>query len=560
VLIVNTNWKAVAINPSTPVNFPASMTVSNLFIEGSTNTENTLLLNNFGTNVPLTVLNSVLLQNNAQLLNFNSGLVLQGPAEITNSDIILDGGFIRATNQGMTLSGSQFYVSNGVFEASSVALGFPVPSRLNQYGGSVKIANVGLGTYVSGTNDNGISLYGGMLELPGGMYMVDGRPGLSYFQSGGTNYCGDITMEPAYGGGNPGFTLNGGLMADSSILVYGGPTITQNGGTHIITNTLSLDGESVHGETSILSTYNLNGGTLYAGSVSLNANNGPGLYNQSNGIAYVGEFLGSSEPYESYWGAEANLAGGTLACSNLDMLDSGTLTQTGGALVVSNTLTIAGFIAPGPKIYSKYYFTNGTLSASNINIGGNWIIGDSAGTNRIVNAGTCTLSNSLAIGNAVEQLGHFILAGTSTIDLSGNASRLSFANSSVQSWNSGATLVISDWNGNNSGGGAEQLKFGIDQSGLTAAQLNQIRFRISTNLYFAKILNTGEIVPDQLATPPLGFSQQGNQLILNWLPGYKLQTATDPAGPYPDVFMPFTTPPYTNAMDQPQQFFRIMPK
>ena len=560
VLIANTNWKAVAINPSTPGNYPASMTVSNLFIEGSTNTQNSLLLNNFGTNVPLTVLNSVLLQNNAQLLNFNSGLVLQGPAEITNSDIILDGGFIRATNQGMTLSGSQFYVSNGVFEASSVSLGFPVPSRLNQYGGFVKIADVGLGSYVSGTNDNGISLYGGMLELPGGMSMYGEGTGLSYFQAGGTNYTTQITIEPDYAGGNPGFTLNGGLLADASITILAGPVINQNGGTHVVTNSISLNGESIHGETSLAATYNLNGGTLSVGLLSLNSSMGPGVFNQSNGIAYVGEFLGAGEPYESYWSAALNLSGGTFVCSNLDMLDSGTLTQTGGALVVSNTLTIASFIAPGPKIYSKYYFTDGTLSASNINIGGKWIIGDSAGTNRIVNAGTCTLSNSLAIGNAAEQLGHFILAGTSTIDLSGNASRLSFANSSVQSWNSGATLVISDWNGNNSGGGAELLKFGIDQSGLTAAQLNQIRFRISTNLYSAKILNTGEIVPDQLVTAPLGFSQQGNRLILNWLPGYKLQTATDPAGPYQDVFMPFTTPSYTNAMDQPQQFFRIMPR
>src|SRR6059036_1130274 len=52
VMITNSGWKAVAINPSTPVNFPASMTVSNLTIRGATNTENVLLLNYFGTAVP----------------------------------------------------------------------------------------------------------------------------------------------------------------------------------------------------------------------------------------------------------------------------------------------------------------------------------------------------------------------------------------------------------------------------------------------------------------------------------------------------------------------------
>lgn len=558
-VIANTNWKAVAINPSTPVNFPGSMTVSNLFIQGVTNTQNTLLLNNFGTNVPLTVLNALLLKDNSQIINLNSGLVIQEAAEITNSMIIQDGGFIRTTN-GMTISGSQLHITNGVFEAGSVGLGFPVASRLYQYGGSVKIGNVGLGTYASGgTNVNGISLYGGTLDLPGGMFMLGEQFGLSYLQAGGTNYTTQITIERDLGGAQPGFTLSGGLLADSGVLAYGGPTINQNGGTHVVTNTLSLAGETIHGLTPLPSTYNLNSGTLSAGSVTLNANNGPSVFNQSNGVAYVGEFLGSSEPYESYWHPVLTLSGGTLACSNLDMLSSGIITQTGGALVVSNTLTVAGFISPGPTIYSVYYLTNGTLSASNINIGGNWYIGDSAGTNRITNPGTCTLSNSLAIGNAVEQLGRFILSGTATIDLFGGASRLSFAGSSSETWAGGATLVITDWNGNPSGGGAERLKFGSDQSGLTFAQLAQIHFQLGTNSYTAKILNTGEVVPDQLVTPNLTFSQQGHNLVLSWPSGSKLQTATEPAGPFFDF--PEATSPYTNDMTgDPQRFFRIVPQ
>ena len=76
VLITNSLWKAVAINPSTPINFPGSMTVSNLTIRGAWDTENSLLLNYFGTAVPLTVLNGLTLQDGAQILNFNSGLVV----------------------------------------------------------------------------------------------------------------------------------------------------------------------------------------------------------------------------------------------------------------------------------------------------------------------------------------------------------------------------------------------------------------------------------------------------------------------------------------------------
>jgi hypothetical protein len=46
VMVTNSGWKAVAINPSAPVNFPASMTVSNLTIQGSTNTDGTVTAGN----------------------------------------------------------------------------------------------------------------------------------------------------------------------------------------------------------------------------------------------------------------------------------------------------------------------------------------------------------------------------------------------------------------------------------------------------------------------------------------------------------------------------------
>src|SRR6266566_1665072 len=48
VLITNSGWKAVAINPSTPINFQDSMTVGSLTIRGAWDTVNTLLLNYVG--------------------------------------------------------------------------------------------------------------------------------------------------------------------------------------------------------------------------------------------------------------------------------------------------------------------------------------------------------------------------------------------------------------------------------------------------------------------------------------------------------------------------------
>jgi len=154
-----------------------------------------------------------------------------------------------------------------------------------------------------------------------------------------------------------------------------------------------------------------------------------------------------------------------------------------------------------------------------------------------------------------------VLAGNATIDLSGSASQLSFANSSGEPWTGGATLVVTNWNGNPAGGGAEQLKFGSDQSGLTMAQLSQIRFGIGTNLYPAKILGTGEVVPNQGPTPALTFALQANELILSWPSGYTLQTATNSSGPYANVSGPgmqTVTSPYTNDITgDPQRFFRL---
>ena len=562
VVITNSVWKAVAINPSTPVNFPGSMTVSNLTVIGATNTENTLLLNSFGTAVPLTVLNGITLQDGAQILNFDSGLDVQsGTFMVTNSDIIQDGGFVRTTNASMNLNDSAYNLTNGVFEGGLVVLGYPVSAQFNQYGGSVLITNLEFGAGVMGSG-GAYALYGGELSLPNGLPLeAAGNSHSSYFQSGGTNRTTSIILEGGLFAVAPDFTLNGGLLADNDVSLladsFGSPTINQNGGTHLVTNVLYLAGD--RGTEIHPATYHFNGGTLSAGRINLDSSRGDALFIQTNGTAQAGEIQAHSSGNLMYYEymTRVALSNGTLSCSNLSSVDGGNIDQSSGVLVVSNLLSFTGYQVPGPTNYTRYTFNGGTLIASNINAGGDWIIGDSNGTNRISNPGTCSLSHQLQIGNAVEQLGRFILASNATIDLAGSASRLSFANSSGETWAGGATLVVADWNGNAAGGGAEQLKFGADQTGLTPAQLNQIQFRIGTNSYSAKILSTGEVVPNQLAVgPSVTYSHQGNNLVLSWPVGWTLQSATNALGRYSNV--PSATSPYTNDMTTgPQRFFRL---
>jgi hypothetical protein len=560
VMITNSGSKAVAINPSTPANFPGSMTVSNLTIQGSTNTVNTLLLNNFGTATPLTVLNGLTVSNNGQILNMNSGLVVQsGTINVTNSQINQDGGFILTTNTQMNLIDSVYNLTNGDFEGGSVAIGLPVSARFNQYGGTATITNLGLESQTAGTIQNGISLYGGTLNLPGGMFLAGGPGGLSYFQTGGTNLTTGVVLERGYGGATPTFTLNGGLLADSSVQILGGgpQILAQNGGSHVITNSLSIDGQMDVGAVEAPAIYQLNGGTLSAGTLELDADQGNSLFVQSNGTTSVGTVYAHSVGYYTENNTTVTLSGGTLTCLNFTIDDGGgQLNQSGGALVVSNLLAVGGSRNAGipNPIYGTYTFTGGALSASNINITGIFSIGDGS-TNRISNPGTFGLSYTLVISNAVEQLGRFILASNAVINLAGSASRLSFANSSGQAWSSGGMLLVSNWNGNPSGGGAEQLKFGTDQTGLTQSQLRQIEFSLGTNIYSAKILNTGEVVPNQAIAPPITYSTQGKNLILTWPSGYTLQTATNATGPYTNISG--ATSPYTNSMTDPRRFFRI---
>ena len=564
IFITNSGSKAVAINPATPTSFPGSMTVSNLTIRSATNSENVLLLNSFGTDVPLTVLNGLTLQDMAQIVNFSSGFVVQsGTMTVTNAQMMQDGGFIRTTNATMYLQNAEYDLTNGVFEAGTVNLGLPVFSRINQYGGAAVISHLffGRGAPFFGGGGN-YALYGGYLSLPNGLPVIsDGNSAASYFQAGGTNQTTSVVVNE----GGAQITLNGGVLADNNVSVQGGyygrASIEQNGGTHVITDGLSILG-GAHSATAVTpATYNLNGGTLSAGLIELAADAGDSVFVQSNGITSAGTVYAHSKGYYGSHNSIMTLAGGTLTCSNFTTVDGhGSLDQSGGALTVSNLLDFGGFRdlgAPGYSYYARYTFTGGTLSASNIDIYGDLIIGDGT-ANRITNPGYFSLSHTLQISNAVEQLGSFILSSNSTIDLAGTASKLSFANSSGQAWTGGAMLTVANWNGNPSGGGAEQLKFGTSQSGLTPAQLSQIQFRIgsSTNFSSAKILSTGEVVPNNVTTPSVALTQQANNLVLTWPSGWSLQSATNVPGPYLDI--PGATPPYTNnASSGPQRFFRL---
>jgi hypothetical protein len=74
VRISNPGSKAVAIQPGTPVAAPGTMTVQNLRLGGVAPGSNLLLLNYFGTSLPLRVLNDFQVDPAGRVLMLHSGL------------------------------------------------------------------------------------------------------------------------------------------------------------------------------------------------------------------------------------------------------------------------------------------------------------------------------------------------------------------------------------------------------------------------------------------------------------------------------------------------------
>jgi len=561
IVITNDGFKAVAINPSTVQNFPASLTVHDLTIGNSLSGQNTLLLNFFNDEVPLRILDGLEIINGARLLDFSSGLAVEsGIVGVTNADFIQDGGTVQMTNATLFLSGGRYQLTNGVFQSGQVVL--DQSSTYNQYGGAATISDL-----FFAFDGGSYSLQGGTLDtiaLP----VVSYGHGIALFsQTGGTNRTLQLEVGTDLSGTAAQYTLAGGVILTSNLSVMAGGTscsFVQTGGINVITNQLYLLGIERHLADLRPGIYQMNGGTL---SVPVIAIDSYGSFVQSNGFTSVANTINLGEHGEFRW--HSDIAGGTLACHDVSSSGTGSdLNQTGGTFIVTNLLSFGGsVINPGGLSVARFTFSGGILYASNIAIATEWFIGPSAATFRIANPGYCRLSGVLQFDSTdpsltgfvtYENLGRFILASNAIINLPGDHGKLNFANSSAGTWNPSAILVISNWTGNASGGGNEQLRFGTDASGLTPAQLNQIRFRavFPPDFYSAKILSTGEVVPDQVIPPSLATSRQGNNFVLTWPAGWSLQTATNVLGPYVDVSG--ATSPFTNDISaDPQRFFRL---
>ena len=588
IMITNTGFKAVGVSFATTLNFPASLTVSNLTISAPTNAATTLLLNYSGTTVPLHVLNNCTIASNATLMNLHSGFKAGG-FTLEGGQFVQEDGISWVTNG--FVNGGTVSFTNATVTFAGLNLGAPLRNYgviFNQSGGSTMCSGLSIrqGTF---------NLYGGIFS--GAQVVGDGGNGVLN-QYAGTNRGSIILGQGSlFGyGGSGTYRLSGGRLEATSLrLASSGPpssgNFSQSGG--VVTNDLLQVGADNNRD--VESIYALTHGTLISGSVSvrhghLNQFGGEHIVNGPLSVAGYFEDYGSG----TYFGG-GNLSGGSLTCEGLYLSLFGAFNQTGGtnrirgvldvnttsyalnggALVVSSTIVHPGRLIASdafvPTTFSQsgglhqvgvlscaggYTLSGGTLVADGIALDGTLTAGSGPAA-VIVNTGSFRLNGVLRLLNCTQALATVVLAGNAHIDLATGGTRLTFSNSSANTRSNGAVLTISNWNGSVSGGGVDRVFFGSSSGGLTQAQLKQIKFinpaGLPSGSYFAGISSSGEILPTP--NPTLAFARAGARLVLNWPPPAVLQSATNLPGPFVDV--PSALSPYTNFPGLPRQFFRL---
>jgi hypothetical protein len=571
--IMNNGYKAVNIDGATVSGFASSLTVGSLEVGAPANGLSTLLLNYAGLSTPLKVLNSCLIQTNGTLLNLSSSFEVDGA---NGGTLTIDGGTFTQQG-GLTVVTPPVQVLNGTLNATNatmnlgplhVGTGYPQSGAVNQSGGTILSSAITLdeGTYSLLNN--------GTLYALNGISLVNAA---RFVQTSGTNY-GDVQLAP---GSSSSYLMTGGLLHGTNIYAVTFGTFNQNGGTVEVQN-LSAQGSTPY---QYFPCYVLATGKLHCATMSIGGNNG--MFRQVGGTLFLpnGLNLLNASGHGAF-----ELHGGNASMPSLVVSNGGDYVQYGGTNQVAGDITVYSRglsiyggrlssvntgIAEGGLIYQdrgyqgmatneisgvlsilgSYALVEGGLSVNGIYLRGNLTISflDYQGVPTpavLNNTGLINFGGALYVSSSQSSMGQLGLSANGTISLDTHPLTLRFADSHALNWDLSSTLTIEGWNGSYSGNGSHQLYFGSSAAGLTSQQLARIKFSISGGLYSARILATGEVVPEILAA-----SRSGKMLTLTWGPGWTLQSSTNAAGPYQDV--PGATSPRTISMDKSREFFRL---
>ncbi len=558
--IKNEGYKAVNIDSATVSGYGSSLTVGSLEVGAPTNGLSTLLLNYYGLNMPLKILNYGVIWTNGTILNLGSSFEVDGNA---GEAFVLNGGTFTQVG-GLTVIKPTVELRNGAINATNATMNLGALNIGDPFTGSSGNVSQSGGTVLSGILNIDIGTY--TLLGDGTLYVLDGTTlrGSYFNQISGTNF-GNVRMIPGtyhfYNGhmrgddwyftGNGNFFQHGGRAEFATMEVYGGQggpnyqleagslgcgelditgIFRQYGGTLVLTNGLYMPG----------GIFDLVGGTVFMPSMVIS---NLGLFNHFGGTNIV---AGDVALYKT--GVLFN--NGRFSSANLGIGEGASLAQNSGSNEVSGVLSITG----------NYYLDSGVLSVNGVYLRGALSFGWQPGISRplFLNNGLINFGGTININVSQNSMGRLGLSTNGTINLQSSSLVVRFADSSALSWDLNSRLTIAGWNGSYSGNGANQIYFGSTGGGLTAGKLAQVRFLnpggSPPGYYNARILSNGEVVP--VGAPALQSLQSGNQLVLTWSGNYQLLTATNVPGPYQPVSG--AASPYTNDMRADRQRFFIL--
>ncbi len=426
-----------------------------------------------------TVTGGILAISNAQALGSTSAgttvglgasLSLSGGITVSGETITING--LGSNSQGALRNGSGDNTWAGaVLLGSGSDVGSGNAARIGSQSGTLTVSGViqngATGNVaIRNADSGGLVVLSGNNTYTGTTHIVVGALSVSSINSVETN-AGLGTVKSA-----------------SSNL--GAPTTVGNGTIHFATSAGA--GELIYTGTGETTDRVINmAGTSATGGAILTQSGG-GLLKFTSALTATGNgaktltLRGSTVGAGELAGAIINGAGTTsLAKSGTGTWTlSGTNTYTGGTSITGGTLVVSGGIN----------FTTGlSVGGGLLRLGATDVISNTAPV-------TLSVGGGIETNNFSDQLGTLTVAGDATIDLSGT-SFLRFADSSATVWS--GLLGISNWSGEEGGGGTERLTFGSSASGLTTDQLSRIFFTnpdgFDPGTYAAAILSTGEVIP-----------------------------------------------------------------
>jgi len=337
----------------------------------------------------------------------NGGTVILNGSAGGNSDyasartaggVVWPGSLIVGGDQPFSDGVGTYALNSGTLNASSIYVGYSGTGNFNQNSGTVNASYIDLGDCGGCNGGNSFGKY--TLTGDGAVNvstMNVGDFGHGEFVQNGATSSVAITGDLNIGNGaaahpnlaNPGnwdrsgsYTLNAGTLSTNNTIVgsQGVGTFTQNGGQHVVANTLTIGQQWLpdNGQTPVSfggpapGTYTMTAGTLTANGLVV-GDQGVGTFTQTGGVSTVTGNVTVAQQAGSN-GSSYNLSGGSLQAASMNVNTGGTFNYSGGSFSLASgagILTNDGQVninGGGTRTVDSSVVNDGTFKVTDTNV------------------------------------------------------------------------------------------------------------------------------------------------------------------------------------------------